>query len=95
MNKKRDVLSLILICVLLASALAVYCIVERKTQESAALSSDVSDILNNIPEESRMPNNISVGYDGLLRISEVMVHNQAVLPDSDGNFFDWVELENL
>lgn len=94
MNKKRDALSLILICVLLASALAVYCIVERKTQESAALSSDVSDILNNSPEESLMPN-ISVGYDGLLRISEVMVHNQAVLPDSDGNFFDWVELENI
>ena len=34
-------------------------------------------------------------YSGRLRISELMVKNRATLPDEDGAFRDWVELENI
>ena len=34
-------------------------------------------------------------FDGLLRISELMVRNTASLPDENGDFPDWVEVENI
>ena len=36
----------------------------------------------------------AVDYSGLLRISELMVKNRSSLPDSSGQYSDWVELEN-
>ena len=30
-----------------------------------------------------------------IRISELMVKNRATLPDEDGDFPDWIELENI
>ncbi len=32
---------------------------------------------------------------GKIRVSELMVKNRATLPDEDGDFPDWIELENL
>lgn len=34
-------------------------------------------------------------YAGLIRITELMEKNKAVLPDEDGDFSDWIELANL
>ena len=32
---------------------------------------------------------------GKIRVSELMVKNRATLPDEDGDFPDWIELENV
>ena len=44
------------------------------------------------PENTPEP---AADYSGLLRISEVMTKNRASLPDADGAFRDWVEIENI
>lgn len=47
------------------------------------------------PVESEMPAAGAVSGEGKIVISEVMVKNHAVLRDEDGDFSDWIELENI
>lgn len=55
----------------------------------------------NLPESMETQNGTEQGQPedsraaAQLRISEVMLRNKATLPDEDGDFSDWVELENI
>ena len=44
------------------------------------------------PESTPVPSDADAGK---IRVSELMVKNRATLPDEDGDFPDWIELENI
>ena len=50
------------------------------------------------PEEQNAPVPVPALFDedaGKIRVTELMVKNRATLPDEDGDFPDWIELENI
>lgn len=46
------------------------------------------------PVPAASPSPVPARSDAPVRISELMAKNRAVLPDDDGDFTDWIELEN-
>ncbi len=46
------------------------------------------------PEEPAVSATPAIDYSGMLRISEIAAKNNAVLSDANGQFPDWIEIEN-
>ena len=61
--------------------------------ESTERTGEISG--NTVPADIATQEEPAAEYAGMLRITEIMPKNRACLPDADGIFRDWVEIENI
>lgn len=90
-EKKRGQILLSLALILLAGLFWLWPFPSQQEDDAAEPAASASPAP---AEETPAP----VTYDedaGKIRVSELMVRNRATLPDEDGDFPDWMELENV
>ena len=103
MNRVKIV---ILIVVLLIAAAALYAFsagmfspsVSGGASAQAEISPQAGELAAEIPQETAEPTEEPVRYEsgaGKVIISEVMSKNKATVQDADGDFSDWIEIENV
>ena len=70
----------------------------EETEETAPVAPAPVQAPGAEPEEQNAPVPVPALFDedaGKIRVTELMVKNRATLPDEDGDFPDWIELENI
>lgn len=102
LQQNRWAIALILVLVICAALLFLWPFSDQKpVPEQAALPTEppASPLPTAAPlQEQEPPAPTPVPWDEdaeKVRVSELMVKNRATLPDEDGDFPDWIELENV
>ena len=103
-TQKRHVLPSLLLA-MAAMLMLVSPLPSRQTAETPAPGGEEAPLESPAPawteperDEDEAPSPAPVTYDEdaeKIRVSELMIKNRATLPDEDGDFSDWIELENI
>ena len=91
MKKKKLTFFYIILC----CALWLLCSGCDSASPNVATESPVIEARTEVPEgETAEPAEPAAAYRGLLQITELAMKNSACIRDNDGEFRDWIELEN-